>query len=186
MRVITERTWQQGVWAALSTLVIITSPYNTSAQVRTDITSSGLNTQIAPPTTLPNGQISSDITGGTRPGNGPNLFHSFGQFSVGEGHIANFLNNSGLPTANILGRVTGGTPSDIFGTLQTTGFGNANLFLLNPAGVIFGPTASLNVGGSVSVSTANYIKLTDGVRFNAIPGIQDAMLSVAPVAAFGF
>src|SRR5678815_3782286 len=44
-----------------------------------------------------------DITGGTRPGNGPNLFHSFGDFSVGAGDISNFLNDTGLPTSNILG-----------------------------------------------------------------------------------
>src|SRR5437773_1829029 len=86
----------------------------------------------------------------------------------------------------LLSRVTGGNPSSIFGTIQTTGFGSANLFLLNPAGVLFGPTATLNLGGSFHVSTADYLRLTDGVRFNAIPGPQDALLSTAPVAAFGF
>ena len=127
-----------------------------------------------------------NITGGTRPGNGPNLFHSFGLFSVGTSDIANFSNDTGLSTTNILSRVTGGNPSNIFGTIQTTGFGSANLFLINPAGVLFGPTASLNVGGSFHVSTADYIRLTDGAQFNAIPGPQDALLSTAPVAAFGF
>lgn len=150
------------------------------------MTPSGLNTHVSAPSTLPNGQINYNITGGTRPGNGPNLFHSFGDFSVGPNNIANFLNDTGLPTTNILSRVMGGNPSNIFGTLQTTGFGNANLFLINPAGVVFGPTASLNVGGSVHISTANYVKLADGVRFNALPGPQDALLSSAPVAAFGF
>src|SRR5207245_11061923 len=126
-----------------------------------------------------------NITNGTRPGNGPNLFHSFGLFSVGMGDIANFSINTGLLTSNILSRVTGGNPSSIFGTIQTTGFGNANLFLINPAGVLFGPTASLKVGGSFHVSTADYLRLTDGVRFNALPGPQDALLSTSPVAAFG-
>ena len=70
-----------------------------------------------------------NITGGTRPGNGPNLFHSFGDFSVGGGDIANFLNNTHLPTSNILGRVTGGNISNIDGTIQTIGFGTANVFL---------------------------------------------------------
>lgn len=156
------------------------------AQMTTSITSSGLNTQISAPQQLPSGQTLHDITGGTRPGGGTNLFHSFGEFSLGANNIANFLNQSGLPTTNILSRVTGGNPSSIFGTLQTTGFGNANIFLINPAGVIFGPTASLNVGGSVHVSTANYVKLADGTRFNAVPGPQDALLSIAPVEAFGF
>lgn len=127
-----------------------------------------------------------NISGGTRPGNGTNLFHSFGQFSVPTNQIANFLNETALPTSNILGRVTGGNPSNIFGTIQTTGFGSAHLFLMNPAGIVFGPNASLNVGGSVSFTTADYLRLTDGTRFNAIPGPTDASISSAPVAAFGF
>ena len=127
-----------------------------------------------------------DITGGTRPGSGPNLFHSFGEFGVPTNNIANFLNETALPTTNILGRVTGGNPSNIFGTIQTTGFGSANLFLMNPAGIVFGPNASLNVGGSASFTTADYLRFADGAHFNAIPGPQDASISSAPVAAFGF
>jgi filamentous hemagglutinin family protein len=114
------------------------------------------------------------------------LFHSFGEFGVPNNNIANFLNNTGLATSNILSRVTGGNPSNIFGTIQTTGFGNASLFLMNPAGILFGPNATLNVGGSVHFTTADYLRLTDGVRFTAVPGAQDALLSSAPVAAFGF
>lgn len=127
-----------------------------------------------------------DITGGTRPGNGPNLFHSFGEFSVPTNQVANFLNNTGLPTSNILGRVTGGNPSNILGTLQTTGFGSANLFLMNPAGIVFGPNASLNVGGSVNFTTADNLRLADGAKFNAVPGPSDLTITSAPVAAFGF
>jgi filamentous hemagglutinin family protein len=128
-----------------------------------------------------------DITGGTRPGNGPNLFHSFGNFSVGVNNTANFVNNTGLPTTNILGRVTGGNISNIFGTIQTTGFGNANLFLLNPAGFLFGSTAAVNVGGMVAFTTADYIRLADNARFNSHPSVaSDLLLSSAPVAAFGF
>ncbi|HEY7554473.1 MAG TPA: filamentous hemagglutinin N-terminal domain-containing protein, partial [Candidatus Binatia bacterium] len=150
------------------------------AQVATTITSSGLGTTVTQTGTTHN------ITGGTRPGNGANLFHSFGLFNVGEGHSANFLNNTGLATSNILGRVTGGQRSSIFGTIQTTNFGAANLFLVNPAGWIFGPTASLNVGGAFHVSTADYIRLSDGVLFNATPGPADPLLTSAPPAAFGF
>jgi len=116
-----------------------------------------------------------------------NLFHSFGNFNVPNNNIANFLNDSGLSTSNILGRVTGGNLSNIFGTIQTTGFGNANLFLMNPAGFLFGPNATVNVGGMVSFTSADYLRLGDGVRFKAIPNASaDALLSVAPVAAFGF
>ena len=89
--------------------------------VTTNITASGLGTQVPlqPP---PNGVY--NITGGTRAG--ANLFHSFGQFSVGPGDIANFQNtlvNGTFPhTENILARVTDGNISNIFGTIQTTGF----------------------------------------------------------------
>src|SRR6185503_12390199 len=111
----------------------------------------------------------------------------FGNFNVPTNNIANFLNNSGLPTSNILGRITGGNPSTIFGMIQTSGFGNANLFLMNPAGFLFGPNATLNVGGMVAFTTADYLRLADGVRFNVMPGIAaDALLTPAPVAAFGF
>ena len=156
------------------------------ALAQAPITQSGLNTQVSPPVTLPGGQTQYNITGGTRPGGGANLFHSFGNFNVPNNNIANFLNDSALATSNILGRVTGGNPSNIFGTIQTTGFGAANLFLMNPAGIVFGPTASLNVGGSVSFTTADYLRLADGGKFSATPGPQDASISSAPVAAFGF
>src|SRR5262245_22399653 len=149
-------------------------------------TSSGLNTAVSAPINLPSGQTQFNITGGTRPGGGTNLFHSFGNFNVPNNNIANFLNNSGLPTSNILGRVTGGNISNIFGTIQTTGFGNANLVLMNQAGFLFGPNATLNVGGMVTFTSADYLRLADGVRFNATPGAQDALVTVAPLAAFGF
>ena len=128
------------------------------AQAETPITPSGLHTTVSAPILLPSGQTQFDITGGTRPGGGANLFHSFGDFNAPNNNIANFLNDSGLATSNILGRVTGGNVSNIFGTIQTTGFGNANLFLMNPAGFCLahshgqrgGGVASLHVGGFCS------------------------------------
>src|ERR1044072_8603798 len=99
------------------------------AQVTTNITSSGLGTTVSQAGTTWN------ITGGTRPGNGSNLFHSFGSLNVGAGNTANFWNAPSCGVAqplggiqNILGRVTGNQVSNIFGTIQTTGFGTANLF----------------------------------------------------------
>jgi filamentous hemagglutinin family protein len=116
-----------------------------------------------------------------------NLFHSFGNFNVPNNNAANFLNNSGLPTSNILGRVTGGNASNIFGTIQTTGFGNANLFLMNPAGFLFGPNATVNIGGMATFTSADTLRLADGGRFNAKPNARSAdILTAAPVAAFGF
>ncbi|MDR4468457.1 MAG: filamentous hemagglutinin N-terminal domain-containing protein, partial [Nitrospira sp.] len=156
-----------------------------NAHAASPITPSGLNTQVSSPLPAEGNKTQFDITGGTRAGT--NLFHSFGQFDVPTNNIANFLNDSGLATSNILGRVTNGNPSSIFGTIQTTGFDNAKLFLMNPSGIIFGPTASLNVGGSVTFSTADYFRLSDGVRFNAVPNVAaDALLSTAPVSAYGF
>ena len=153
---------------------------------QTPITPSGLNTQVSGPIAV-GGQTQFNITGGTRPGGGPNLFHSFGNFNVPNNNIANFLNNSGLPTSNILGRVSGGNVSNIFGTIQTTGFGNGNLFLINPTGFLFGPNATLNVGGMVAFTSADYLRLADGGRFNAKPNARSAdILTAAPVAAFGF
>ncbi|GJL62618.1 MAG: hypothetical protein NPIRA04_12720 [Nitrospirales bacterium] len=132
-----------------------------------------------------------NITGGTRPGDGPNLFHSFGQFNVAKGEIANFLNDSGLNTSNILGRITEGEPSYIMGTIKTIdvtqGFGDANLYLMNPQGIIFGPNANLNIGGSFYATTANKIEFTDNIQFSAVPGLDDvAILTSAPPKAFGF
>ena len=131
------------------------------------------------------------ITGGTRPGNSTNLFHSFDQFNVGRGDTAQFLNTTpSLNTSNILSRVTGENPSSIFGTIDTTSYPGANLFLMNPAGIVFGPTARLNVGGSVAFTTADYLRLagpnsSNGGTFYANRTATN-LLTSASVAAFGF
>jgi filamentous hemagglutinin family protein len=161
------------------------------ALAATPITQSGLNTHVSEPVTLPSGQTQYNITGGTRPGGGTNLFHSFGDFNVPTNNIANFLNETALPTNNILGRVTGGNPSIIFGTIQTNGpggFGNANLFLMNPYGFLFGPNAAVNVGGMVSFSTADYLRFQGNeTLFNKASTPESlSPLSITPVAAFGF
>ncbi|MBI5315363.1 MAG: filamentous hemagglutinin N-terminal domain-containing protein [Nitrospirae bacterium] len=165
------------------------------------ITPSGMHTQVSDPIAV--GALTQyDITGGTRPGGGVNLFHSFGDFNVPTNNIANFLNTGSvdlngtllpqnLPTDNIFGRVTEQqNPSIIFGMIQTNGpggFDHANLFLMNPHGFLFGPNATVNVGGMVAFTTTDYLRLTDGARFNAVPDIiADALLTASPVAAFGF
>ncbi|MBX3335887.1 MAG: filamentous hemagglutinin N-terminal domain-containing protein, partial [Nitrospira sp.] len=158
-----------------------------SGRAETPMTPSGLGTQVELSPAPPAGSTQYDITGGTRAG--ANLFHSFGVFDVPTNTVANFLNDSGLATSNILGRVTGGTASSILGTIQTTGFGDANLFLMNPSGIVFGPSASLNVGGSVTFTTANYVRFgeinsTAGI-FHADPA-SPSILTSAPIAAFGF
>jgi filamentous hemagglutinin family protein len=156
------------------------------AQVTTAITSSGLGTTVTPPAP---GGTTFVITGGTRPSQGSNLFHSFGNFSVGSADTALFSNTTPqLSTTNIVGRVTGGNVSNIFGTIDTASYPGANLFLLNPAGVVFGPGATLNVGGSFHVSTANYLRFANGDTFcvSACATGQPNVLSVAQPTAFGF
>jgi len=95
-----------------------------------------------------------DITGGSLSGNGSNLFHSFHQFGISQNQIANFISN--LNIQNILSRVTGGEVSLINGLIQVSG-SNANLYLMNPAGVVFGSGASLNVPASFTATTATGI-----------------------------
>jgi filamentous hemagglutinin family protein len=95
-----------------------------------------------------------DITGGKTSGDGANLFHTFQQFGLSEGQIANFISNPNI--RNIFGRTVGGSPSLINGLLQVTG-GNSHLFLVNPAGIVFGPNASLNVPAAFTATTANGI-----------------------------
>ncbi len=145
------------------------------AQMTTTITPDGsLGT-----TVTPNGSIHT-IGGGTILG--PNQFHSFGRFDVGSGDTARFTGPASV--ANILSRVTGGAASMIDGTLQSA-MARANLYLLNPSGVIFGPNAQLDVMGSFHVSTADVIRLQDGGSFAATQPEQ-SVLSVAAPSAFGF
>ena len=128
----------------------------------------------------PNG-ATLEITGGTTVGD-TNLFHSFSSFSVPDGGIADFLNAGAI--ANILARVTGGSPSDIQGLIRTQG--NANLFLMNPNGIIFGENASLDVRGSFVATTANAIALANGDIFSAnlVEPLPNQLLNVNPNAFF--
>ncbi|MDP8966318.1 MAG: filamentous hemagglutinin N-terminal domain-containing protein, partial [Cyanobacteriota bacterium] len=105
-----------------------------------------------------------DIQDGSLSPDGANLFHSFQQFGLDSAQIANFLSHPSI--RNILGRVVGGDPSLINGLIQVTG-GNSNLFLMNPAGIIFGKDASLNVPASFTATTATGIGFGGNNWFNA-------------------
>jgi filamentous hemagglutinin family protein len=114
---------------------------------------------------------------------GANVFHSFQEFNIGNGRSAFFSNPPGIE--NILSRVTGANPSNILGTLGVSG-GNANLFLINPNGIIFGQNARLSLNGSFVATTANAIGLVNGDIFSANPvePLPSQLLNVNPNAFF--
>ncbi|MBD2346582.1 two-partner secretion domain-containing protein [Anabaena subtropica] len=109
------------------------------------------------------------IEGGTQ--RGANLFHSFREFSFSvltsnsTGNTAVFNHN--LAVQNIITRITGGSPSYIDGMIAAITGSRANLFFINPQGIILGANASLNIGGSFVATTANSLRFADGTEFSA-------------------
>ena len=97
-----------------------------------------------------------EISGGQLSKDSSNLFHSFEQFDLSAEQTANFVTNAHVQ--NVVGSIRGGAASTIDGTLQVSG-SNANLYLMNPAGILFGPNARLNLSGGITATTA------DGIDF---------------------
>ncbi|MEP0850973.1 MULTISPECIES: CHAT domain-containing protein [Cyanophyceae] len=126
----------------------------------------------------PSGTSIYNITGGQLSGDKANLFHSFTKFGIDQNQIVNFLSNPSIQ--NIFGRVGGGEASVINGIIQVTG-GNSNLFLLNPAGIVFGANAILNVPASFTATTATGIGFNSG-WFNTMGGNDYAALVGNPNA----
>ena len=113
---------------------------------------------------------------------GSHLFHSFRTFSLNSGESATFRGASSI--TRIISRVTGGITSHIDGLLSSE-ITNADVFFMNPAGVVFGPNANVSVTGAFSVTTAAYIKFQNNERFYS-DSAQSSVLSVAAPNAFGF
>ncbi|MDA0865466.1 MAG: filamentous hemagglutinin N-terminal domain-containing protein [Cyanobacteria bacterium] len=142
------------------------------AQITPDATL-GSESSIVTPDALVNGAQADLIEGGAL--RGANVFHSFQDFNVNDGQRVYFGNPTGIE--NILSRVTGGNVSNILGTLGVDGA--ANLFLLNPSGVVFGPNATLDVSGSFVVSAADRYAFLDGTDFSATNPGQAPLVTVS-------
>jgi filamentous hemagglutinin family protein len=143
------------------------------AQIVTDGT-------VGPKVSLSGGEIKIGADLGSR--RGDNLFHSFEKFGIGTGQTATFTGPGEIK--NVISRVTGGEVSNIDGTLASK-VGQADFYFLNPAGVMFGPNATLDVPGSFHVSTAHELRFADGASFSALDKTGSG-LTVAPAEAFGF
>ena len=137
---------------------------NENSQVRTNANVQGLPSEV--------------IEGGAQ--REANLFHSFSEFNISEGRGAYFANPGGIE--QIFSRVTGVNPSEILGTLGV--LGNANLFLINPNGIIFGENARLDVGGSFVGTTADGVSFGNQGFFSATEPNSPPLLTVSPSAFF--
>ncbi|MFP4296848.1 MAG: filamentous hemagglutinin N-terminal domain-containing protein [Spirulinaceae cyanobacterium] len=145
----------------------------TSFPVQAQITSAG---DLTGTTVNLNGNTY-EITGGTVAGN--NQFHSFSQFNLPTGDVADFLaNNPGI--VNILGRITNNNPSIINGLIRVSGGNNTNLYLMNPSGIIFGGNTSLNVPGDFFATTATAIGFGNNNWFNSAGNNDYASLTGNP------
>ncbi len=125
------------------------------------------------------------ITGGEL--SGGNLFHSFTQFDLAQIDIATWTANAAntASISNVISRVTGGSASNIDGTINSTNLSNANFYFINPAGIIFGGAANINVPNSVYFSTAEEIRFSSGTAFSTVTP-DGSTFSSAPPEDFGF
>jgi filamentous hemagglutinin family protein len=161
-------------WAIAAIPLMVMPPV--VAQTVVPDTTLGAESSTVTPDGVIRGVLSDRIEGGAT--RGSNLFHSFERFNIDAGRGVYFANPVGIE--NILSRVTGSNRSDIFGRLGV--LGNANLFLLNPNGIVFGPNADLDIVGSFTATTANAIQLGDQGFFSASQPQQSELLAVAPGA----
>ncbi|MBD1997867.1 filamentous hemagglutinin N-terminal domain-containing protein [Leptolyngbya sp. FACHB-541] len=167
--------WHLNIWVLLTSAVAVLGWVQPSVA------------EVIPDVTLPTGERSQvtgnpnfQIDGGAR--RGGNLFHSFSQFSVPTDGSAFFNNAAGIQ--NIFSRITGGSVSEIDGVIRANG--TANLFLLNPNGILFGPNAALNIGGSFVATTADAIGFPNGEVFSSdiAQPLPNQLLSINPNALF--
>ncbi|PSN13218.1 hypothetical protein C7293_16865 [filamentous cyanobacterium CCT1] len=168
----------QSIWLAVAPLVVISgasvligSAYGQSLIIP-DATLGNEPSQVVNTSKI-NGLPSELVTGGAQ--RGQNIFHSFSEFNIGEGGRVYFDNP--IDIQNIFSRVTGNNPSNIFGTLGVDG--PANLFFLNPNGILFGLDASLDIDGSFFATTAESFTFEDGSEFSATNPQNSSLLTVS-------
>src|SRR4028118_1799628 len=154
-----NRSISAGIYLLLLSAYLSLFPSGAIAQIIPDNTLGPESSRVVSDTVnnLPSDRISGGATRGS------SLFHSLREFNIGEGRGAYFDNPSGI--TNIFTRVTGGNQSNILGTLGV--LGNANLFLINQKGIVFGPNSRLDVRGSFLTSTADSIVFNNGVEFSS-------------------
>lgn len=158
-------------WIAIGGVISVTSPAMAQLRPVADGTL-GSERSIVSPDTVINGIPSNQIDGGAQ--RGANLFHSFQEFNIDNGRGVYFSNPSGV--SNILTRVTGDNSSQIRGTLGV--LGNANLFLLNPNGILFGSNARLDIRGSFLASAASHFQFVNSSEFSATNPQTPPLLTV--------
>ncbi len=177
-----DRTsFQNGFWRIFTMItvqpklilcsLILLSSTPAYSQINPDNTL-GTESSLITPNVPINGANADRIDGGAV--RGSNLFHSFTQFNINDGQRVYFGNPTGVQ--NILTRVTGGQGSNILGTLGVNG--NANLFLINPNGIVFGQNALLDIRGAFTATTANSLVFPNGVEFSATNPQSPPLLTI--------
>ncbi|MCP4699281.1 MAG: CHAT domain-containing protein [Gammaproteobacteria bacterium] len=114
---------------------------------------------------------------------GSNLFYSFADFSLHAGESVIFSNGPDS-VRHLLGRVTGGEQSLIDGAIISE-FPHADVYLINPAGIVFGEQARLDIHGAFHASGAESVLLGDGGRFSA-NAPENSVFTIAPPQSFRF
>lgn len=173
-------------WRRVSRITHRFNPLPISLLLFALLSSSGVNAQIStdgsvgPAQALagPDFQIGHDL--GSQVGS--NLFHSFQHFNIHRGESATFTGPDSI--ANVISRVTGGERSTIDGLLRSQ-VGQADFYFLNPAGVMFGADAQVDVPAAFHVSSADELRFADGATFSASDPASST-LSLAAPEAFGY
>jgi filamentous hemagglutinin family protein len=166
---------------------LLLAPLTATAQipglvVRDDSLGAGKG-QVVAPGIDPNGDaadylITPDL--GQQIGN--TLLHSLWDFGLATDEVATFTGGDFLQY--IVARITGGRVSHINGTIRSTA-ANADLYMINPSGFVFGQNSALDVPGSFHVTTADYLRWGDE-RFEAHEDGLVPTLAFAEPTAFGF